>query len=132
EREPEVVELARAWFGLDAIPNTTVHVADGASFVERAAPGSWDIVVLDAYDASRSSPAFVSRDFLAALKRALRPGGAVAYNVIGTLGRAGPVSELVRAARSLFHDVRVVPVMGCDEEFVADALRNVVVVAKRD
>ena len=132
EHEAEVVELARAWFGLDAIPNTTVHVADGVSFIERAAPGSWDSVVLDAYDASRSSPAFVSRDFLAALKRALRPGGAVAHNVIGTLGGAGPVSELVRALRSLFHDVRVLPVVGRDETRVADALRNVVVVAKRD
>lgn len=132
EHEPEVIELARTWFGLDSVPNTTVHLADGASFIERAEAGSWDIVVLDAYDASSSSPHFMTRDFFLALKRALRPGGAFACNVIGTLGEVGPVSDLVRAARSLFGDVRVLPVLGRDEWCLTDALRNVVVVAKRD
>lgn len=132
EHEPEVVELARTWFGLDSVPNTTVHVADGVSFIERAAPGSWDIVVIDAYDASSSSPPFASREVLVTLRRVLRAGGAFACNVIGTLGHVGPVSDLVRAARSLFGDVRVLPVLGRDEWGAADALRNVVVVGKRD
>jgi len=132
EHELEVVELARTWFGLDAVPNTTIHVADGASFIERAEPGSWDVVVLDAYDASSSTSAFATRDFFTALKRALRRGGALACNVIGVLGRSGPVSDVVSAARSVFRDVRVHPVLGPNELGVADALRNVVVVAKRD
>lgn len=29
EREAQVVELARAWYGLDAIPGLTVHIAEG-------------------------------------------------------------------------------------------------------
>lgn len=44
EREAAVVELARRWFDLDAIPALTAHVAEGAEFVSRAPTASWDIM----------------------------------------------------------------------------------------
>lgn len=131
ELEPAAIELARAWFGLDAVPRLTVHIADGASFIRHAHPRTWDIVVIDAYDASDCSPAYLQRDFLLALHFVLQPGGAVAFNIIGTLRGPGPVATLVNAARTIFEDVRMIPVIASDETYAEDALRNVVVVATR-
>ena len=131
EREPAVVELARQWYDLDAIPQLRVHVADGGAFVERAADGAWDIVIVDAFDSSRRSSAWAEPQFVAALRRVLRPGGAVAINLIGTLNAEGPVPEVVQALRGGFERLRVVPVMHGDEEYAPGALRNLVIVASR-
>jgi spermidine synthase len=129
EHEPAVIELARAWFDLAAIPNASVHLADGAAFIRDAPACSWDIIVIDAYDAVSAGPDFSQPDFLAASRRALQPGGALACNVIGTLSGPGPVANFVSSARSVFDSVRMVPVVDVDEDYAGDTLRNVVVVA---
>jgi spermidine synthase len=131
EHEPAVIELARAWFDLGAIPGVAVHIADGARFIREAAPSSWDVVVIDAYDASISSTAFSGDEFLAALRRVLRPGGTVACNIIGALAGEGPVRNFVASAKAVFDAVRIVPVVESYESFSGDTLRNVVVVARR-
>jgi predicted O-methyltransferase YrrM len=131
EREATVIELARAWYDLDAIPGVTVHVADGVDFIAHAAPSSWDVVVVDAYDAADIATAFARRPFFATLRRALHPGGAMAFNVIGTLDEPGPVRDIVRAARAELDSVRIVPVMGLDETYSPSTRRNVVVLATR-
>lgn len=130
DSEPAVVELARTWFGVDALPGVTLHVADGAAFVAAAAPASWDVVVIDAYGTSLLETRFASAGFFAELRRVLSPGGAVSSNVIGRLDGGGPVGDVVKAAGSVFEDVRIVPVVGAEETFRAEALRNVVVIAR--
>jgi spermidine synthase len=129
ESEAVVVALAREWFGLGEIPGVTVHVADGCAFLKAATTGTWDVVVVDAYGASLGGNAFASDELTREVRRVLRPGGAVAWNVIGTLGGDGPVQELAAAARRVFETVRLVPVVDVDERYEAEALRNVVVVA---
>lgn len=139
EREARVVELARAWYRLDDIPGLTVHIADGASFAERAARASWDIAVIDAFDASDASAGSASSagdgllrpTFFHALHRLLRPGGALAVNVIGTLAGHGPVRDVSAGLKRCFRHVRVVPVMHADEDYSPSALRNVVLVASK-
>lgn len=134
EREARVVELARAWYRLDDIPGLTVHIADGASFAEHAAPAKWDIAVIDAFDTSYSSDAadaLLKPAFFAALHRALRPGGALAVNVIGTLDGHGPVRDVGACLKRSFCRVRVVPVMDADEGYAPSALRNVVLIASK-
>jgi hypothetical protein len=131
ESEPAVIELARDWYALDAIPNLTVHVDDGVAFVETAPPASWDVAVIDAYDAETCSARFARRAFFSSLRAALRPGGTMAFNVIGALSGDGALGAIVRAARAELDDVRLLPVIGANERFTADALRNVVVIATR-
>lgn len=131
EREAGVIELARAWYALDAIPGLSVHVADGAEFAERAPASSWDIVVIDAFDASDSTRALRQPRFFSAVHRVLRSGGALAVNVIGTLDGHGPVREVAELLSRRFHRVRVVPVMVADERYLPSALRNVVLVASK-
>jgi spermidine synthase len=129
ERDPAVVALARRWFALDAIPNTRVHIEDGGNFVARAAPGAWDVVIVDAYGASSLASPFAERRFFAALRRALDPGGSAAFNVIGTLAGRGPVRDVTRLACAEFSRVRLLPVVALEEAYAADSARNVVIVA---
>lgn len=77
EREPTVVALAQAWFGLDGIPGVTVHIDDGVAFVERALESTWDVAIVDAFDATELAKGLTQRAFFATLKRVLqrRDGG---------------------------------------------------------
>jgi spermidine synthase len=131
EREARVIDLARAWYDLDKIPGLTIHIADGAGFAERAAPSSWDIAVIDAFDASDSTEALRRPLFFSALHRLLRCGGALAVNVIGTLDGHGPVRDIAGYLSRSFQRVRVVPVMEANEEYSPSALRNVVLIASK-
>ena len=132
EREAAVVELARSWFALDSLPNLRVHLNNGADFLERAAPGSWDVAIIDAYDASDVSADLLAQHFCRRVKRALRPGGAMAFNLIASLGRDQTLQKLLESAQLEFETVRLIPVTSPDEDFSPAALRNVVVVAVRE
>jgi spermidine synthase len=131
ERDAQVIELARAWYDLEKIPGLRVHIADGRAFVERAPPSAWDIVVLDAFDASDVTAAMSHPSFFEAVHRSLRAGGALAVNVIGTLDGRGPVRDVGAALMRSFERVRVVPVMHAGESDWSRAPRNVVLVASR-
>lgn len=129
--DAEVIALALEHFALDAIPNVNIHIADGADYIERAPNACWDIVVLDAYDASDMGVAFSTRAFFATLARVLRPGGAAALNVIGTLTGPGPFERTHRALATELADVRIHPVTTVGERLAGDTLRNIVITAVR-
>jgi spermidine synthase len=131
EREAAVVELSRQFYALDDIPNLTLHLAEGSEFVARAAPESWDLVIIDAYDAASFGVELARREFFHAAGRALRPGGALAFNVIGPLSPGSAVHAIADAARAELASVRLVPVLGEREVFAASTARNVVVIATR-
>jgi spermidine synthase len=131
EREPRVIELARAWYDLDRIPGLTVHLGDGATFMAAAAKSRWDVVVIDAFDARDSTEPLRQPQFLSTLRGVLTHGGALAMNVIGTLDGRGPVRDVAECLASLFHRVRIVPVMQAGEEYAPSSLRNVVLVASK-
>jgi SAM-dependent methyltransferase len=126
ERSPQVIDLARRHFMLDAIPHLAVHADDGARFL-RAAIARWDVIAIDAYD-QELPPAFASEELFADLRRALVPGGAFAFNAIGALSGESLVLTLLERARARFDDVRLVPVLDRDERYSAHADRNVVLV----
>jgi hypothetical protein len=77
------------------------------------------------------APSLASRAFFADIVRALRPGGGLAFNIIGALGGDGEVQALERAARAARLDVRLVPVLDPGENYSPMALRNVVLIARR-
>lgn len=131
EHEPAVVELARSWFGLSTLPGVTVHVADGHAFVMGATRARYDVAIIDAYGADGVAPQLVGAPFFRALARALDPGGAAAFNVIGTLAGDGVARTVERAAAAVFEDVRLVPVLGRGETYAPETLRNIVIVASR-
>ncbi|HSG47500.1 MAG TPA: fused MFS/spermidine synthase [Longimicrobiales bacterium] len=81
ELDPRVVAVAREWFGFRPDSLTAVHVGDGRAFVEAAAPGSFDLVVLDAFDGGVVPRALATEEFLRAVRASLAPGGVVAGNL---------------------------------------------------
>lgn len=131
EREPAVIALANTHYDMRAIPNLTAHVADGVAFIENASPAAWDVIVVDAYDDADLAAPLSARSFFAAMGRALSPGGAMAFNVIGSLDGRGPLRRVMRAAGAELDALRLVPVMALDERCSPHALRNVVVIGRR-
>lgn len=127
ECDARVLDLARRWFALDAVPHVTTHVAEGAAFVADAPPATWDVVVVDAYDGSTLAAPLARPAFFTALRRSLRAGGAAAYNVIGDLDGGGDVDRVAEEFRRVFRDVRLVPVLDPGEAYDASSRRNVVV-----
>lgn len=130
ERDAAVVQLAREFYALDAIPGLYVHVADGVEFVARALPQSWDVIIVDAFDASAARQPLLERPFFTTLSHSLTPGGALGVNVIGTLG-GGLVPDVVRVLREEIGAVRIVPVVDANEDYSPSSLRNVVLIATR-
>lgn len=130
EAEDQVIELARSFYGLDEIPHLTVHHAEGASFLE-ATSGSWDMIIVDAYEGDELGQGLSGKRFFRLLRERLRVGGAFAFNAVGALDGSGPVGEVVRAAASVFDDVRLVPVMNASETYDRSIERNVIVVGVR-
>mmetsp|Transcript_5758 Transcript_5758/g.6615 ORF Transcript_5758/g.6615 Transcript_5758/m.6615 type:complete len:402 (+) Transcript_5758:181-1386(+) len=107
-----VIKAATDYFGLQEGPQLKVHTADGIKFLEQAAPGSFDILIVDAADSDApnnpdSDPdglevppaAFVEKDFFTGpLKKALTSKGVFCMNILA--GRR----RLVRLAM-LFEEV---------------------------
>jgi hypothetical protein len=131
ERDAAVIQLAREFYDLDAIPGLSVHVAEGSEFVARALPASWDVAVVDVFDASAARQPLLERPFFAALARALTPGGALGVNVIGALDR-GVVPGVVRLLREEIGKVRILPVLDTDGDYSPSSMRNVVLIASRE
>lgn len=130
EPEERVIGLARRWFGLDSVPNLTVTVDDGAAFLRRAPNGTWDAIIVDAYDGSHLAAPLASRAFFADVRRTLRVGGGLAFNAIGSLG-SREIQQLEHAARAERLDVRLVPVLDPGEVYSPTSVRNIVLLGRR-
>ena len=87
EIDPVVVRLADQYFGVRSGGNVRVHTADAVKFVE-AASERYDLILMDAFlrpsddtDTTGVPTRLKTQHFLGQLKRALTPGGVVAFNV---------------------------------------------------
>lgn len=87
EIDPAVVRLANEYFAVRAGGNVRVHTADAVAFVE-SATDRYDLILMDAFlrpssdtDTTGVPTRLKTQAFLARLKRALAPGGVVAFNV---------------------------------------------------
>jgi hypothetical protein len=132
ELDAEVLRLANTWFGLSSVPNVRAAVGDGAAHIAGARDRTWDVLVLDAYGAGHELPkAFACASFWDDAARVLRPGGAIATNVIGALDGGGAVAHVMQMLEARFEHVRAVPVLDAGDTLERDAARNVVVLASR-
>ena len=82
-----MVRLADQYFGVRTGGNVRVHTADAVTFVESVAEG-YDLILMDAFlrpssdtDTTGVPTRLKTLEFLGRLKRALAPGGVVAFNI---------------------------------------------------
>lgn len=102
EIDPVVVEAAEQFFSVKQDDKLKIHVKDGAEFV-RTAAGSYDLILLDAYDATTIPEQLTTDDFFNAVKRRLGDQGVVVLNLAVTLDKE---IEIERRFRAIFPDVR--------------------------
>jgi spermidine synthase len=102
EIDPEVVSVARRYFGVEESDRLRIDVRDGRLHL-RATQEPQDIILTDAYLKDRIPFHLATREFFELARSRLAPGGVVASNVIGAL--EGPDSRLFRAIYRTFHEV---------------------------
>ena len=103
EIDPVVVRLAAEYFGVQPSANVRLHTADAVKFVE-STTDRYDLILMDAFlrpssdtDATGVPTQLKAMPFLSRLKRALAPGGVVAFNVNEHDGMADDITAVSAA-----------------------------------
>lgn len=80
ELDPEVIRLAKKYFGVKESERLKISAQDGRIFLTRS-KASYDAVFLDAYRGPFVPFHLLTREYFEIIKKHLRPGGVVAQNV---------------------------------------------------
>ena len=81
EIDPIIVRVAQDWFGFETGERMVVHTGDGRAFIEAAPPGTYDLIVLDAFSDDEVPYSLTTRQFLEAVRSRLNGTGVVASNL---------------------------------------------------
>lgn len=80
ELDPEIVQLARRYFGYREDARCKTLIGDGRTLLQ-ASQERYDIVFLDAFDGLEIPPPLRTQEFYALVREHLRPGGVVVSNL---------------------------------------------------
>ena len=94
EIDPVVVDVARRYFQVTEDQRHRVAVLDGRQYVRRT-ENTYDLIIMDAYNAEGIPFHLATREFLNLAKSRLAPGGIIAAHIVGFL--EGANSKLFRA-----------------------------------
>lgn len=128
ELDPLMVEVAREYFFMPEDPRLDVAIADGRRYLLRAAPETYDAIIVDAYAAGRFGSFvpyhLVTQEYLELIRSRLKPGGVMVYNVIHISGKktSRMVASVRHTTEAVFSDVYL---------FHAELSGNAIIVARR-
>jgi spermidine synthase len=106
--DPDVVHVAREYFGFREDEKLKAHVGDGRAFIENAKE-PYDVIFLDAFGTRNVPPHLTTIEFMHAVRRALKPGGVVVGNIWGR--GANPLYEhMVRTYQESFDELYMLDV----------------------
>lgn len=108
ELDPEVIEIAHAYFALPQDERIRIYSGDGREFVSTTA-NRYDIVIVDAFDEDVVPRPLKTEEFLRSVRDHLTSDGAVAYNFIGAVtgDYSKPFRSLYRTLRNVWGTVWV-------------------------
>ena len=86
EMRRSVVDLARRYFQLPDPKQLRIHVGDGSEFVRQCPPGSFDLILVDAFDSEGVHQSVCRAPFYADCRRALTGAGVLSTNLWATPG----------------------------------------------
>ena len=105
--DPDVVQVAKQFFGFREDARMRAHVADGRRFIEQVQT-PYDVIVLDAYGASSVPAHMTTEEFLRAVRKALRPDGVVVGNLWS--GQHNSLyAAMAHTYEAVFDTVKIVP-----------------------
>ena len=106
--DPDVVEVAKKYFGFREDATMRAHVADGRRFIEQCR-NRYDLIFLDAFSAESIPYHLATREFLQAVRRALTPDGVVLGNVWSRY--SNPLYDsMVRTYQDVFDELYILDV----------------------
>ena len=101
--DPDVVAVAKRFFGFCEDAAMRAYVDDGQRFIERCRQ-PYDIIFLDAFSADSVPYRLATREFLQAVRRAVKPDGVVVGN-IWTSNLNPLYNSMVRTYQEVFDDL---------------------------
>lgn len=114
--DPDVVEVAKKFFGFREDATLHAHVDDGRRFIETCRE-SYDIIFLDAFGAEDIPYHLATQEFLRAVRRALSPRGVVVANIWSR--NSNPLYDsMVRTYQSVFDELYILDVEGAGNEIL--------------
>lgn len=114
--DPDVVHVAKAFFGFREDERLRAHVGDGRQFVETARQ-PYDVIFLDAFGARNVPPHLTTVEFMRAVRRAVRPDGVVVGNIWGR--PANPLYDsMVRTYQEAFDELFILDVFGTSNKIL--------------
>jgi len=106
--DPDVVAVAKQFFGFQEDQTLRAHVADGRKFIEQCHQ-PYDIIFLDAFGSENIPYHLATKEFLQAVRKAVKPTGVVAGNVWSRA--ANPLYDsMVRTYQEVFDDLYILDV----------------------
>ncbi len=123
EIDPDIPAIAQEFFGFDAKRNIHVVIQDGRVFLNKFKGKKYDIIFLDAFNATGIPFQLTTQEFYAKVRDALAPGGALAAN-IANLGDPKFLGNEIKTVGTIFKHVAVVecPQASNDVLFASDTL----------
>jgi spermidine synthase len=110
EIDPEVVDVARRFFGFREDERMRAHVADGRRFIESPRE-PYDVIFLDAFGARNVPAHLTTQEFLLAVRRAVAPSGVVVGNVWRRA--SNPLYDpMLRTYQEVFDELFILEVAG--------------------
>ena len=111
EIDPDVVDVAKKFFGFVDDELLRAYVGDGRQFIERARQADYDVIFLDAFGAHDVPKQLTTQEFLQITRRALKPNGVVVSNV--WRAASNPLYDsMVRTHQEAFEELFILDVPG--------------------
>ena len=108
--DPDVVQVAKDYFGFKEDERLKAHVGDGRAFVENTRE-PYDLIFLDAFGTRNVPPHLTTVEFMRAVRRAVKPTGVIIGNIWGRA--ANPLYDnMVRTYQEVFDELYMLDVPG--------------------
>jgi spermidine synthase len=114
--DPDVVQVAKRFFGFREDDTLRAHVDDGRRFIEQARQ-PYDVIFLDAFGSDRLPAHLTTQEFLQAVRRAAKPDGVVVGNLWGRNSNA-LFDAMVRTYQEVFAELFILDVRGADNKIL--------------
>jgi spermidine synthase len=120
--DPDVVSVAKQFFGFREDANLRAYVGDGRKFVEEVRE-PYDVVFLDAFGTRNVPPHLATVEFLRAVKRSVKPSGVVIGNIWGR--PSNPLYDaMVRTYQEVFDELYILDVPGTTNKILLALTRR--------